>query len=180
MTVTKTVLMDADAIQRSVKRISHEILERNQGAERLCLVGICSRGVPLAHRIAESIRAIEGVEIPVGCLDVTLYRDDLDERIDLSHANGTDIRFSVAGARIVLVDDVIYTGRTARAAMDGIMKLGRADRIMLAVLIDRGHRELPIKADFVGKNVPTSRHESVSVILGETDSGDRVELQEKT
>lgn len=179
MLVTKTVLMDSDSIQRSIKRISHEILERNRGAEGLCLVGICRRGVPIARRIADCIRGIEGVEVPVGKLDITLYRDDLEERGDVPTVNGTDIGFSVAGARVVLVDDVIFTGRTARAAMDAIMKLGRADRIMLAVLIDRGHRELPIKADFVGKNVPTSSSEVVSVMMDETDTADRVELQEK-
>lgn len=179
MLVTKTVLMDSAAIERSLKRISHEIIERNQGGAGICLAGICRRGVPIAERIAANIKSIEGTEIPVGKLDITLYRDDISELSDLPTVNGTEMDFSVRGSRIVLVDDVIYTGRTARAAMDAVMKLGRPDCIMLAVLIDRGHRELPIKADFVGKNVPTSKSEVVSVMISEIDGMDRVELREK-
>ena len=180
MLVTKTVLMDDAAITRSLKRISHEIIEKNQGTQNLCLVGIQRRGVPIAKRIADMIESIEGVRVPVGKLDITLYRDDISELSDLPKVAGTEIDFPVKGSRIVLVDDVIFTGRTARAAMDAIINIGRPDSIMLAVLVDRGHRELPIKADFVGKNVPTSRSEVISVMLNEIDGAERVELREKT
>ena len=178
MLVTKTVLMDEAAIARSLKRISHEIIEKNQGTGDLCLVGIKRRGVPIAERIADVIASIEGVRPPVGKLDITLYRDDISELADLPDVQGTEIDFPVKGSRIVLVDDVIYTGRTARAAMAAVIKLGRPAAVMLAVLVDRGHRELPIKADFVGKNVPTSRAEVISVMLSEIDGADRVELRE--
>lgn len=179
MLVTKTVIMDSAAMERSLTRISHEIVEKNQGCEKLCLVGICRRGVPLARRIAEKIESTYGAKLPVGQLDITLYRDDITEKSELPEVIGTELGFEVRGSRIVIVDDVIYTGRTARAAMDAIIKQGRPDCIMLAALIDRGHRELPIKADFVGKNVPTSRSEVISVMLGEFDGGDRVELREQ-
>ena len=178
MLVTKTVLMDEAAISRTLKRISHEIIEKNQGAQGLCLVGIKRRGVPIAERIAEMIESIEGVRLPVGKADITLYRDDISELSDMPDVNGTEIDFPVKGSRVVLVDDVIFTGRTARAAMDAIIRLGRPDSVQLAVLVDRGHRELPIKADFVGKNVPTSRTEVISVMLSEIDGADRVELRE--
>lgn len=179
MLITKTVLMDDAAISRSLKRISHEIIERNRGVEDVCLVGICRRGVPLAQRLAENIFSIEGQMVSVGKLDITLYRDDVSELADLPSVNGTDIPFPVKGRRVVLVDDVIYTGRTARAAIDAIMEHGRPACIMLAVLVDRGHRELPIKPDFIGKNVPTSKNEVVSVLITETDGADRVELRER-
>lgn len=180
MLVTKTEIMDSSAISRSLKRISHEILERNQGADGICLVGICRRGVPIAERIAENIKEIEGTDVKVGKLDITLYRDDISELSDIPTVNGTEIDFDVEKSKIVLVDDVIFTGRTARAAMDAVIKLGRPSRIMLAVLIDRGHRELPIKADFVGKNVPTARSEVVSVMIDEIDGADKVLLRENT
>ena len=179
MLKTKTVLLDGAAIARSLKRISHEIIEKNQGTDNLCLVGIKRRGVPIAERIADLIESIEGVRVHTGKLDITLYRDDISELADLPEVNGSEIEFPVKGSRIVLVDDVIYTGRTARAAMDAIINIGRPDSVMLAVLIDRGHRELPIKADFVGKNVPTSRNEVISVLLNEIDGEERVELREK-
>ncbi len=180
MLVTKTVLMDEESMARSLKRISHEILEKNRGTQGLCLVGIKRRGVPIAERIADIIESIEGVRLPVGKLDITLYRDDISELSDMPDVNGTEIDFPVKGSRVVLVDDVIFTGRTARAAMDAVIKLGRPDSVMLAVLVDRGHREFPIKADFVGKNVPTARTEVISVLINEIDGADRVELRENT
>lgn len=179
MLTTKTVLMDEAAMARSLKRISHEIIEKNQGCEDVCLVGIHRRGVPIALKLAENIKEIEGVDIPVGKLDITLYRDDISELADLPDVHGSEINFDVRKKKIILVDDVIYTGRTTRAAMDAVIKLGRPSAIMLAVLIDRGHRELPIKADFVGKNVPTSKNEIVSVMIDELDGCNRVELREK-
>ncbi len=180
MLVTKTILMDEAAMARSLKRIAHEIIEKNQGTENLRLVGIHRRGVPLAERIAAIIGEIEGTDVPVGKLDITLYRDDISELSDLPSVAGTSIDFEVKGSRIVLIDDVIFTGRTARAAMDAVIGLGRPASIMLAVLVDRGHRELPIKADFVGKNVPTARSEVISVMINEIDGADRVELREKS
>ena len=165
------ILLDQAAIKRALTRMAHEIVERNQGVENLALVGIHTRGVPLAKRLAERIFEIEGTEIPVGMLDVTFYRDDLS-RIGFSPVvRRTQVPFSVNGMHVVLVDDVAFTGRTVRAAMDALMDLGRPERIQLAVLIDRGHRELPIKADFVGKNVPTARNEDVRVLLQEMNDG---------
>lgn len=172
----KAELMDGAAITRALTRITHEILERNRGTERLCLIGIQRRGVPLAARIAESIRAIEGVNVPVGTLDITFYRDDLSLLDMHPVVKGTDIGFDLSGKTVVMVDDVLYTGRTARAALDALMDLGRAAQIQFAVLIDRGHRELPIRADFVGKNVPTSRSEIVHVMLEQVDGEERVVL----
>ncbi len=169
-------IMDETAMQRALVRIAHEIVERNNGCERLCLVGIHRRGVPLAQRLADCIRTFEGVEIPVGTLDISLYRDDLTEISQDPQVNRTDMPFSVDKSRLVLVDDVLFTGRTARAAMDAVMDLGRPERIMLAVLIDRGHRELPIRADFVGKNVPTARAERISVKIDSVDGVNAVQL----
>lgn len=174
----KTQLMDADAVRRALTRIAHEILERNKGTENLVLLGIRTRGYPLAQRLAAKIFEIEGQEVPVSHLDITPYRDDLGERGGEERPNLTGLSFSLAGKKVVLVDDVLYTGRTVRAAMDAVMDLGRASAIQLAVLIDRGHRELPIRPDFVGKNVPTSRREVVAVKLVETDGEDRVVLLE--
>ncbi len=166
-------VLTPDGIDRSLRRISHEILERNaSNLETLALVGVLTRGVPLAHRISENIRQFEGLDVPVGSLDITLHRDDLaGEEPEVRESR---VRFEVAGRTVVLVDDVLYTGRTARAAMDALLELGRPAAIRLAVLVDRGHRELPIRADYVGKNVPTARGERVLVNLAETDVEDGV------
>jgi len=172
---TKT-LLGPDDVRRALTRISHEIVERNRGAERLVLVGIRTRGVPIARRLAAAIERLEGVAVPVGELDITLYRDDLDERALRPLVGPTQIPVDIAGWTVVVVDDVLYTGRSVRAALDALMDHGRPARIQLAVLIDRGHRELPIRADYVGKNVPTSRQEQVDVRLVETDGRDEVVL----
>lgn len=164
---------------RSLKRIAHEILENNRGCERLCLVGIHSRGVPMAQRIAEHIKQIEGASVPCGTLNITQYRDDKDELCERATAAETDIPFDIKGMDVVLVDDVIHTGRTVRAAMDAIIARGRPATIQLAAFVDRGHRELPIKANYVGKNVPTSREEVIKVKFAEADGADCVELYGK-
>lgn len=169
------ILMNEVEMRRALVRIAHEILERNRGAERLMLIGIRSRGVPLAQRLAAMIKEMEGVEVPLGELDITFYRDDLARR-ELHIVRRTDIPESVDGKRVVLVDDVLYTGRSVRAALDEIIDFGRPDVVQLAVLIDRGHRELPIRADYVGKNVPTARDEDVQVRLVETDGRDEVAI----
>jgi pyrimidine operon attenuation protein/uracil phosphoribosyltransferase len=175
------VVMDADRMGRTLTRMAHEIVERNRGVESLALVGVRTRGVPIAARLAARLREISGHDVPVGALDITLYRDDL-----MLNAVGpqplvrsTDIPFSIDDRIIVLVDDVLYTGRTVRAALDELIDFGRPRAIQLVVIVDRGHRELPIKADYVGKNLPTSRTESVSVRLLETDGCDEV-IIEKT
>ena len=166
-------VLTPDGIDRSLRRISHEILERNaSNLDGLALVGVLTRGVPLARRISENIRLFEGIEVPVGSLDITLHRDDLSG--EEPKVRGSHVPFEVAGRTVVLVDDVLYTGRTARAAMDALLELGRPAAIRLAILVDRGHRELPIRADYVGKNVPTSREERVLVNLMETDGEDGV------
>jgi pyrimidine operon attenuation protein / uracil phosphoribosyltransferase len=170
------VILDRDGIQRSVSRIAHEILERNHGIEQLSLVGIQRGGVHLAKRLAKKIGEIEKTDLPVGALDITLYRDDLNIKKAQPTLRKTEISFDLDGRHVVLVDDVLYTGRTIRAAMDGLIDLGRPRTIQLAVLIDRGHRELPIRADFVGKNVPTGQDESVQVSLEEEGEEDRVLL----
>ncbi|TYP60009.1 bifunctional pyr operon transcriptional regulator/uracil phosphoribosyltransferase PyrR [Thermosediminibacter litoriperuensis] len=175
----KARIMDDKAIERALTRISHEIIERNKGVEDLVLVGIRRRGAPLAARLASKIREIEGVEVPVGVLDITLYRDDLSTLSQQPVVNKTEIPFEITGKKIVLVDDVIYTGRTARAALDALSDLGRARMIQLAVLIDRGHRELPIRPDYVGKNVPTSRDEVIKVKLEEVDGENCVVILKK-
>jgi pyrimidine operon attenuation protein / uracil phosphoribosyltransferase len=172
-------IMASEDVRRAVTRISHEIVEKHAGTEGLALVGIQRRGVPLAHRIATAIREHEGVEIPVGALDITFYRDDLSLVAQQPIVKGTDIGFDLNGRTIVLVDDVLYTGRTIRAAMDALIDYGRPQAIRLAVLVDRGHRELPIRADHVGKNVPTSREEVVKVMLEETDGEDAVEIERR-
>ena len=173
------VVIDADRMGRTLTRIAHEILERNRDLVELALVGIRTRGVPIARRIAHAIHDINGHEVPTGALDITLYRDDL-----MRHAVGpqplvrkTEIPFSIDDKRILLVDDVLYTGRTIRAALDALIDFGRPKAIQLVVLIDRGHRELPIKADYVGKNLPTSLAQSVQVHLAEIDGRDEVEIQ---
>ena len=166
-------VLTPDGIDRSLRRISHEILERHASElGGLALVGILTRGVPLAHRISENIRQFEGLDVPVGSLDITLHRDDLAG--EEPEVRGSRVPFEVAGRTVVLVDDVLYTGRTARAAMDALLELGRPAAIRLAVLVDRGHRELPMRADYVGKNVPTARRERVLVNLAETDGEDGV------
>ncbi|HXV77798.1 MAG TPA: bifunctional pyr operon transcriptional regulator/uracil phosphoribosyltransferase PyrR [Candidatus Polarisedimenticolaceae bacterium] len=178
MPAAKSVrIMDAVSIDRALTRIAHEILERNRTPERLSLVGIRTRGVPVAMRTAAKIAEIRGSAPPTGMLDINLYRDDLS-LIAATHPvlRRTEIPFDVDGARIVLVDDVLFTGRTIRAALDGLMDLGRPDSIQLAVLVDRGHREVPIKADYVGKNVPTSRSETIEVRMKEVDGKDEVRL----
>jgi pyrimidine operon attenuation protein/uracil phosphoribosyltransferase len=173
------VVMDADRIGRTLTRIAHEIVERNKGTDDLALVGVRTRGVPIARRIARTLREITGHEVPTGSLDITLYRDDL-----MRHAVGpqplvrrTDIQFSIDDRKILLVDDVLYTGRTTRAALDALIDYGRPKAIQLIVLVDRGHRELPIKADYVGKNLPTAPEESVQVRLIEVDGEDEVVLE---
>jgi len=173
------VVMDADRVSRSLTRIAHEIVEHNRGVEDLALVGIRARGVPLAARLAASIREITGVDVPTGSLDITLYRDDL-----MRHAVGpqpvirrTEIPFSIDDRLILLVDDVLYTGRTIRAALDALIDFGRPRAIQLVALVDRGHRELPIRADYVGRNIPTSRQQSVQVRLVELDGRDEVEVE---
>lgn len=174
----KARVMDAQAIARAVVRIAHEILERNRGTANLALVGIRTRGDVLARRLASAIERIEGAPVPVGVLDITLYRDDLDRRADRPTVARTDVPFEVAGRTVVLVDDVLYTGRTVRAALDALVDLGRPAAIQLAVLVDRGHRELPIRPDYVGKNLPTSSRERVAVRLVETDGVDEVVIEE--
>ncbi|MFZ5943856.1 MAG: bifunctional pyr operon transcriptional regulator/uracil phosphoribosyltransferase PyrR [Bacillota bacterium] len=174
----KTILMDGDALNRSLTRIAHEIIEKNRGIEGLVLIGIRRRGVPIAERLVQKIKKIEGVQVQVGKLDITLYRDDLTTAGDQPVVHGTEIPFGVAGKKVILVDDVLYTGRTVRAALDAIIDLGRPLSIQLAVLIDRGHRELPIRADFVGKNIPTSKKEIILVKLQEIDGTDQVVLGE--
>jgi len=166
--------MDKAQMERSVHRMAHEIIEQNRGLAKICLVGIRSRGVPLAQRLSEYLRLIEGQEIPVGMLDITLYRDDLSTIAHQPVIKGSELNFDIEDAVIVLVDDVLFTGRTVRAAIDALMDFGRPRQIQLAVLIDRGHRELPIKADYVGKNVPTSKEEIIKVEFEETDVSDRV------
>ena len=169
-------LMQEKEISNALKRISFQIIEQNHGVADLVLLGIRSRGVPLAQRIADNIRSIENQLIPVGILDITFYRDDLTTISPDPIVNETEIPFDLAGKRVVLVDDVLYTGRTVRAAMDAVMDIGRPACIQLAVLVDRGHRELPIRANFVGKNVPTAEREFISVQLAETDGKNSVDL----
>jgi pyrimidine operon attenuation protein/uracil phosphoribosyltransferase len=159
---------------RAITRISHEILERNNGAETLVIVGIFTRGADLAKRIAEKIKQIEGIEVPVGFLDINLYRDDIGSKLDQPIIQRTEILFDIVDRNVILVDDVLFTGRTIRSALDAIIDFGRPRSIQLAVLIDRGHRELPIRPDYVGKNIPTSKDDRVRVNFGETDGEDIV------
>jgi len=172
----KKRLMDADGIRRALTRIAHEIIEKNKGTENLVLVGIRTRGVPLSRRIALKIKEIESVDIPVGILDITLYRDDLSMVAQQPIVHKTEIPFDISGKTVVLVDDVLFTGRTVRAAMDALIDLGRPKAIQLAIIIDRGHRELPIRPDYIGKNLPTSLEEVINVNLEETDESEGVLL----
>ncbi len=175
----KALLMDAAAVNRVLKRVSHEILERNGGSENICIIGIERCGVPLAKTIADNIYEIEGKKIPVGSVDITLYRDDLTEISEEAIFSGSKIDFSVEGKSVILVDDVLFTGRTVRAALEALIKQGRPKSVQLAVLIDRGHRELPIRGDYVGKNVPTSKNEYISVKLPPIDDELSVTLNDR-
>jgi pyrimidine operon attenuation protein/uracil phosphoribosyltransferase len=172
-------LLEAGEIRRALTRIAHEILERNKGAGRLVLVGIAARGDDLARRLASEIERIEGVQVPVGSLDITFYRDDIGMRSEAPEVHETRIPFDITDGTVVLVDDVLFTGRTVRAALDALVDFGRPRAIQLAVLVDRGHRELPIRADYVGKNVPTRQDEDVQVRLDEVDGEDAVVLGER-
>ncbi len=169
-------ILDGDGIRRALTRIGHEILERNQGSTDVILVGLRRRGVPLANRLATALKQIEGVDVPLGELDITMYRDDLELRGTRPEMHPTSMPHDVTDRRVVLVDDVLYTGRTVRAALDAILDYGRPRVIQLAVLVDRGHRELPIRPDYIGKNVPTAQHEEVAVRLEEIDGKDEVVL----
>ena len=173
----KAQVLDATALDRALTRIAHEILEKNGGAKNLTFVGLRTRGVTLAQRLMAKITAIDGAAPPVGTLDITLYRDDLGMR-GAPVIRGTDIPFSIRDKTVILVDDVLFTGRTIRAALDALIDLGRPQMIQLAILVDRGHRELPIRPDYIGKNLPTSRRESVAVRLMEHDGEDRVVIEE--
>lgn len=174
----KSQIMDEAAVGRALRRIAHEIIEKNNGVENVCLIGIRRRGVPLAEAIASHIASVEGSEVPVGTLDITFYRDDLTETAEEPDLNATDVPFSVVGKTVVLVDDVLYTGRTARAAIEAVIALGRPEKIQLAVLVDRGHRELPIRGDYIGKNIPTSKNELIQVSVPEYDGKTQVDLYE--
>lgn len=175
----KTQIMDGRQVQRTITRMAHEIIERNRGVEDVALVGIRRRGEPIAKMLAEAILRVEGTAVPVGSVDITFYRDDLTHISRDPKLNRTDIPFDVNGKTVVLVDDVLYTGRTARAAMEAMMDRGRARRIQLAVLIDRGHRELPIRADFAGKNIPTAQTEFVRVNMPGVDEDESVWLYDR-
>lgn len=176
----KAEVLDAQAIQRALTRIAHQIIEKNKGIENCVLVGIRTRGIFLAERLAAKIQEIEGKPIPVGEIDITLYRDDLTKKTDNQEplVKGSDIPVEISNKKVVLVDDVLYTGRTVRAGMDALMDIGRPAAIQLAVLVDRGHRELPIRADYVGKNIPTSSTEKIVVELAEVDKTDQVSIFE--
>lgn len=174
----KAVIMDEVKIKRSITRISHEIIEKNKGGQDIVLVGIKRRGVPIAKRIAENIKNFEGIDIPVGILDISLYRDDLSELSQDPIVKNNKLDIDIKDKKIILVDDVIYTGRTVRAAIQAIFDNGRPGKIQLAVLVDRGHRELPIRPDYVGKNIPTSHEEIVSVSVSEIDGEDSVKIYE--
>ncbi|MFH1678435.1 MAG: bifunctional pyr operon transcriptional regulator/uracil phosphoribosyltransferase PyrR [Candidatus Omnitrophota bacterium] len=175
----KAKILDKDTIKRSLTRIAHEVLEKNKGTDYLCLVGIRNRGVYLANRLGECIKQIEHKDVPVGVLDITLYRDDLTLIAAQPVVRRTEIGFDINDKNVVLVDDVLYTGRTVRAALDALIDFGRPKSIQLAVLVDRGHRELPIRADYVGKNIPTALNELVEVRLSEADGVDEVVIVEK-
>lgn len=174
----KSLIMDEAAVGRALRRISHEIIEHNGGSVGVCLIGVKRRGIPMARIIAQNIAAVEGTEVPVGSLDITFYRDDVTKEHPAPTLNGSDVPFSVTDKKVVIVDDVLYTGRTARAAIEAVMELGRPSEIQLAVLVDRGHRELPIRGDYIGKNLPTSRNERVSVKFPEYDGKTEVDLYE--
>lgn len=175
----KAQIMNEKDISRVLTRIAHEIIERNKGVENVVLIGIRRRGVPLAERIAQNIEKIEGVKVPVGVLDITLYRDDLTTLSHQPLVHQTKVDFDINGKVVILVDDVLFTGRTVRAALDAVMDLGRPGAVQLMVLVDRGHRELPIRADFVGKNVPTSKKEVIAVRIKEIDGEENVAILER-
>jgi pyrimidine operon attenuation protein / uracil phosphoribosyltransferase len=174
----KTKVLDTDGLRRTINRLSHEVVEKNKGVQDVVLVGIRTRGEFLAHRVANKIKEIEGKDVQVGVLDITLYRDDLHGRLDQPELKSTEILFDIRGKVIVLIDDVFFTGRTIRSALNALMDLGRPAMIQLLVLVDRGHRELPIKADYVGKNIPTSREQKVKVAMTESDDEDAIYLIE--
>lgn len=174
--IVKSELMTKEDMDRALKRIAHEIIERNHGSDNIVLLGIKRRGTPLAKKLAENIKNIEGKEVPVGELDITFYRDDLSEISNDPIVNETAVPCPISQRDVIMVDDVIFTGRTARAGLDAVSSLGRASTIQLAVLVDRGHRELPIRPDYVGKNIPTSKSELISVYVDEIDGAQRVEL----
>ncbi|ALG49457.1 bifunctional pyr operon transcriptional regulator/uracil phosphoribosyltransferase PyrR [Clostridium perfringens] len=174
----KASLLDENAIRRALTRLSHEIIEKNKGVEDIVLVGIKRRGYPLAERLSEFIEKFEGAKIPVASVDITLYRDDLTNVSDTPNLNDPKIDVDIRGKKVIIVDDVLYTCRTARAAIDAIMDQGRPEFIQLAVLVDRGHKELPIRADYVGKNIPTSKDEIIKVQIKEIDGTDSVEIYE--
>lgn len=178
-TTVKAALMDEAAVRRALMRITHEIIERNKGCENLCLVGIRRRGVPMAHILQNNLSSVEGVTVPLGALDITMYRDDLTEESVQPHVGAVPPGVDIHGKNVVLVDDVIYTGRTIRAAIEALFRLGRPATLQLAVLVDRGHRELPIRPDYVGKNVPTSHEEIIDVHFTEIDGDTAVYLCEK-
>jgi pyrimidine operon attenuation protein/uracil phosphoribosyltransferase len=176
--VNAHVILNAEDIRRAIRRIAHEIIERNRDLRRIVLVGLHTRGVPLAERLAAAIAEFEGQQVPVGSLDIGLYRDDLAQiGVGRARLQPTDVPTDIEGKTIVLVDDVLFTGRSIRAALDALADFGRPAAIQLAALVDRGHRELPIRADYVGKNIPTSLHEDVQVLLQETDGADEVRIQ---
>lgn len=174
--MNKTVLLDTNGVDRCLTRIAHETIEKNKYCEDICLVGIYRRGAVLAKVIADKIKTFTDIDVPVGTVDISLYRDDLSKLFEDPKLNKSDIPFDITGKTVILVDDVIYTGRTVRAAMEAVISKGRPSRIQLAVLIDRGHRELPIKSDYVGKNVPTSQDETVCVCVDEYDGRTCVEI----
>ncbi|GAA4715800.1 bifunctional pyr operon transcriptional regulator/uracil phosphoribosyltransferase PyrR [Brevibacillus fulvus] len=177
--IEKSVIMDEAAIRRALTRIAHEIIERNKGIEDCIVVGIKTRGIYLAQRLVQRIEQIENVKVPAGELDITFYRDDLQHKSEDAVLQGAKLPANITGKTVILVDDVLYTGRTVRAALDALIDHGRPTMIQLAVLVDRGHRELPIRPDYVGKNVPTSRGEIVAVHLAEVDGADQVTIQQK-
>jgi len=175
----KAKILDREAIERTIMRIAHEILEKNKGTQDLCIVGIRSRGAILAQRLNQCLERIEGKNVPIGIMDITLYRDDLTLVAESPVVHETQIPFDINDKKVILVDDVLYTGRTIRAALDEIMDFGRPKTVQLVVLIDRGHREMPIRADFVGKNIPTSQNETVEVRLAEADGKEEVVIVQK-
>ncbi|MGI6686082.1 MAG: bifunctional pyr operon transcriptional regulator/uracil phosphoribosyltransferase PyrR [Bacillota bacterium] len=176
--IEKAQIMDEEGMRRALTRMAHEVVERNKGVDNLCFIGIRSRGVPLAERLAKKAMEIEGKVVPFGKIDISLYRDDLSLASQQEMVSHTDISFEISGKTVILVDDVLFTGRTTRAALDAIFDLGRPANIRLAVLVDRGHRELPIRPDYIGKNVPTSQKETVSVLVKEIDGVDKVIIHE--
>lgn len=180
--IEKAIIMDADQMDRAIKRIAHELLEKNKSLDNAVILGIRTRGVPLAERLVKAIKEIHGIDVPIGTLDINLYRDDLTALTEQPVIHQTIIPTGVKGKKIILVDDVLFTGRTIRAALDSVIDIGRPENIQLVVMVDRGHRELPIRADYVGKNVPTSKKEKIDVQLVEIDGVDKVlikELQEE-